>query len=111
MGLMKRTSRNSPFKLPSNAEFQRFEKRNIGGPTREDFRVQLVGSLACHWNRRAAAVFAKIYIKKKGHTFKREDLAACFKVHLRALKNQYERIKTGFSNTQAERERQGKSAR
>lgn len=111
MGLMQRKTIKTPFTLPSNTEFQRFEKRNIGGPTRKDFRVQLVGSLACHWNCRAAAIFAKTYIKKKGRVFKYDDLVACFKVHLRALKKQFGQIKAGSKNTQAERERRKKSAR
>ncbi|KAH9168267.1 hypothetical protein EDB89DRAFT_1855711 [Lactarius sanguifluus] len=112
---MGRKSRQSPFSLPSKKEFQRFEKRNIGGPTRKDFRVQLVGSLACRWNGRAADVFARTYIKKKGRDrcpFEHEDLAACFKVHLRTLKNQYERIKAGSNKTRADAaERHSSSAR
>ncbi|KAF8259293.1 hypothetical protein EI94DRAFT_1707222 [Lactarius quietus] len=66
MGLMKRKDRKSPFRLLSNTEFQHFGKRNIGGPTGKDFHVQLVGSLACHWNSRATTIFAKTYIKMKG---------------------------------------------
>ena len=108
---MNRKSITSPFNLPSNTEFQRFEKRHIGGPSAKDFRVQLVGSLACHWNSRAAAIFAETYIKAKGRAFKRDDLAAGFKVHLRALKIQYNDIKAGPSKTPAKRRRLGKSAR
>lgn len=111
MGLMQRKNKKSPFKLPSNTELQRFEKRNIGGPTKKDFRVQLVGSLACHWNDRAAAIFAKTYIKKKGRDFKDDDLVACFKVHLRTLRNQYERINPNSRNTQAEHQHRKTSAR
>ncbi|KAI9442402.1 hypothetical protein H4582DRAFT_1809756, partial [Lactarius indigo] len=103
MALMGRKNRNSQFSLPSKSEFERFEDRNYGGPTREDFRVQLVGSLACNWNRRTADIFARMYIKKKKcHLFKHEDLAACFKVHLRTLKNQYKRIKAGSKKKQVD---------
>ncbi|KAI9437097.1 hypothetical protein BJY52DRAFT_1130163 [Lactarius psammicola] len=107
---MGRKNRNSPFSLPSKSEFERFEDRNYGGPTREDFHVQLDGSLACNWNRRAADIFARTYIKKKCRLFKREDLAACFKVHLRTLKNQYKRIKAGSKKKQVDVERVSTSA-
>lgn len=108
---MKRKTIKTPFKLPSNTEFQRFEKRNIGGPTREDFRVQLVGSLACQWNSRAAALFVRTYIMEKGRAFTYDDLVACFKVHLCTLKKQFDHIKAGSRNKQAVREGHKKSAR
>lgn len=88
-----------------------FEKRKIGGPTRKDFRIQLIGSLACRWNRHAADVFSHAYVKENGQKFKREHLAACFKTHLRTLKNQYERIQAGSAKTQADIDRRRRSAR
>ncbi|KAI0291477.1 hypothetical protein BC826DRAFT_955745 [Russula brevipes] len=111
MILLKRKSKNSPFCLPSKAEFTRFEMRKIGGPTRKNFRVQLIGSLACQWNRRAADVFSKAYIKKKGPQFKHEDLVRCFKTHLRTLKNQCDQIKAGCTKNQGDIDRRSTSAR
>src|SRR6266404_7841316 len=95
MAMMRRTSKDTPVSQPSKKEFRHFEERNIGSPTKRHFRLQLVGSLACLWNSRAADIFANSYIKEKGRLFKREDLVACFKVHLRTLRNQYEHIKSG----------------
>ncbi len=100
--LLKRKSKNSPFHLPSIAEFTRFEAQKIRGPTRKNFRVQLTGSLSCQWNRHATDVFSRAFVKKMGNKFKREELVACFKVHLCTLRNQYERIKAGPAQTQVE---------
>jgi hypothetical protein len=111
MALLKRNNKQSPFRLPSTAELTRFEARKIGGPTGKNFRVQLTGSLSCRWNRHAADVFSKAYIKKNGSRFKHEDLAACFKTHLRTLKSQYERIKAGSTKTQVDIEHCSTSAR
>ncbi|KAH9031995.1 hypothetical protein EDB85DRAFT_1865382 [Lactarius pseudohatsudake] len=111
MTLLKRKNKQSPFRLPSRKEFARFEKRMKGGPTRKNFRVQLTGSLACRWNCRAADVFSKAYIKKYKSRFKHEDLVACFKTHLRTLKNQHERIEAGPTKTQMDIERCSTSAR
>ena len=111
MKLLKRKSKEAPFRLPSMAEFTRFEARKIGGPTREKFSVQLTGSLACRWNNHAANVFSRAYIKANGSRFKREDLAACFKTHLRTLKNQHERINAGPGKSQADVENCSTSAR
>jgi hypothetical protein len=111
MALLKRKNKESPFRLPSNGEFQRFEARKIGGPTRKKFYVQLTGSLACRWNHRAAQVFSTAYIKEKGGQFKQDDLVACFKTHLRTLKNQHERIMAGPNKSQANIEHSSTSAR
>ncbi|KAI9434625.1 hypothetical protein H4582DRAFT_1818480 [Lactarius indigo] len=111
MKLLKRKNKQSRFHLPSRKEFVRFEKRKEGGPTSKNFRVQLKGSLACRWNRRAADVFSEAYIKKYKNRFKHEDLVACFKTHLRTLKNQHERIKAGPTKTQTDIERCSTSAR
>ena len=92
-------------------EFQRFEVRKLGGPTRENFCVHLTGSLACRWNNRAANVFSTEYVKEKGTRFKHEDLVACFKTHLRTLKNQHERIQAGPTKSQADIEHSSTSAR
>jgi hypothetical protein len=111
MTLLKRVSKKSPIPTPSSDCLTRFEKRRIGGPTPADFRVQLSGSLACQWNDRAAHVFSKEYIQKRGRQFKRKDLADCFKVHLRTLKNQYRRINSTPTKTQMEIEACSTSAR
>lgn len=111
MTLLKRKNKQSRFHLPSQTEFARFEKRKEGGPTSKNFRVQLKGSLACRWNRRAADVFYEAYIKKYKNQFKPEDLVACFKTHLHTLKNQRERIKAGPTKMQTDIERCSASAR
>ena len=111
MRLLKRKSKESPFRLPSKAEFSRFELRKIGGPTWKDFRVQLKGSLACQWNHRAAEVFSGVFVKKNGNKFKQKEIAACFKTHLRTLRNQYERIKGGTTETQAALDERSRNAR
>ena len=108
--LLKREDKASDFPLLSSKEFKRFEAQNTGGPTRKNFRVQLVGSLACKWNHRAADVFASAYIKEKGTLFKHEDLVACFKVHLRTLKNQYKCITDGAGASLADVERRSANA-
>jgi hypothetical protein len=111
MKLLKRKDKASPFHLPSTAEFTRFETRKIGGPSLKDFRVQLIGSLACQWNRRAADIFSRAYIKKNGTQFKRQDLADSFKVHLRTLRNQHKRTEAGPTTTQAGLDHRSRSAR
>jgi hypothetical protein len=111
MTLLKRENKESPFCLPTSAEYKLFEARKIGGPTRKNFRVQLTASPTCLWNRQAADVFAKAYIKKNGGRFKHEDLAACFTTHLRALKIQYEHIQAGPTKTQVDIERCQTNAR
>lgn len=111
MKLLKRKNKQSPFRLPSTAEFSRFETRKIGGPNKNDFRVQLTGSLRCRWNRHAADVFSHVYLKQNGPKFKRENLAACFMTHLRTLKNQYERIQVGPVSTQVDIDRRKTNAR
>ena len=111
MVLLKRKSKESPFHLPSAAEFKLFETRKIGGPTKKNFRVQLKGSLACRWNRCAANIFSRAYIKKNGNQFKHEALTACFNTHLRTLRNQHNRIKAGPTKTQADIEHYSTSAR
>lgn len=111
MKLLNRKNKLSPFRLPSTSEFTRFETRKIGGPSKNDFRVQLIGSLTCRWNRHAAEVFSHVYVKWNGQKFKPENLAACFMTHLRTLKNQYDRIQAGPSNTQADIDRCKISAR
>jgi hypothetical protein len=77
----------------------------------ENFRVQLTGSLACRWNRRAADVFSTAYIEVNGPQFKEEDLATCFKIHLRSLQDQCKRIIAGPARAQAEIENSSTSAR
>ena len=111
MKLLKRKNKQSPFRLPSTAEFSRFETRKIGGPNKNDFRVQLIGSLTCRWNRHAADVFSHVYLEQNGPKFKRENLAACFMTHLRTLKNQYERIQAGSTRTQVDIDRGKTNAR
>lgn len=111
MTLLKRNNKQSPFHLPSAAEFKVFEARKIGGPTSKNFRVQLTGSLACRWNRHAADVFSEAYAHKNGSRFKHEDLVACFKTHLRTLKNQYESINASPTKMQEDIEHRKTSAR
>ena len=62
----------SPFHLPSATEFMLLETRKIGGSTKKNFRVQLMGSLACWWNCCAANIFSRAYVKKNGNRFKHE---------------------------------------
>jgi hypothetical protein len=51
------------------------------------------------------------YIEEKGGQFKQDDLVACFKTHLRTLKNQHERITAGPTKSQADIEHSSTSAR
>ena len=101
----------SPFHLPSATEFMLLETRKIGDSTKKNFRVQLMGSLACWWNCCAANIFSRAYVKKNGNWFKHEALTACFNTHIQTLWNLHNRIKAGPTKTQVDIKHYSTSAR
>ena len=95
MRLMNREGIDSPFPPnPSVAELKNFNKRKQGGPTIDDFRIDVSGRhLRSPWNRRAAQIFAAEYIKlEDAETKDRRVVEEAFLSHIPGLCGQYKKL-------------------
>ena len=68
MVLMKRDSKDAPFpKPPSKKQVENYEKTRAGGPTVENFNLDITGHRQRRrWNKKGARIVANLYVKA-GH--------------------------------------------
>ncbi|PSR80946.1 hypothetical protein PHLCEN_2v6581 [Hermanssonia centrifuga] len=95
MDIMHREDKNSPFpRIPSQAELEIFEKKHRGGPTVDEFRVDVTGkNKRSYWNRCAARIFATNYVKLPSAITQDKDvISEAFLRHIPALCQQYKAI-------------------
>jgi hypothetical protein len=93
--LMGRSKRDSPFlPPPTDAEIVLFEQRNRGGPTLQDFRVNVRGrNQRGLWNQACAKIFAEEYLKSDyALTENFNQVKQAFLVHIQSLCNQYRKL-------------------
>ncbi|KAG2741572.1 hypothetical protein P692DRAFT_201726484 [Suillus brevipes Sb2] len=91
--LMKRKDKYAPFgPLPNTRDIERFEKTGAGGPTLDDFRVNILGKPADKWNKTVAQLFAAYFVESGWFSCTDVDaVAQAFKRHIPALQRQYKR--------------------
>lgn len=92
---MHRRNRKDPFpRIPGNAEQAAFVRTGRGGPTVDDFRVDVTGEgRQGAWNTAAAYVFADEYVKlANAHCRDAEVVKDAFLTHIHALCKQYKQI-------------------
>ncbi|KII90906.1 hypothetical protein PLICRDRAFT_28798 [Plicaturopsis crispa FD-325 SS-3] len=78
--------------LASESDLLREAAGKSSGPTAADFRIDLKGSRTSSWNRRAAMVFRKEFVKA-GYAYPScEAVEEAFLTHLKALKLQSKKI-------------------
>ncbi|THG96556.1 hypothetical protein EW026_g5298 [Hermanssonia centrifuga] len=102
---MGRRSTSDPFPpLPTPTEILVFNNKGRGGPTMEDFRVDVSGqNKLSAWNKHAAVEFAHEFIKQKDTICRDLDTVAVhFLKHIPALCNQYRMISGKGNNKAAE---------
>lgn len=92
MELLDRENNKSPFPPPpSKASVDLMESKNLGGPTKEQLRLDVTGyKVKSKWNRAGAKIIAREYIKREGSLT--QDLAIvqeCVLRHIPALIIQY----------------------
>ncbi len=98
-------STSDPFPpLPTPTEILVFINKGRGGPTMEDFRVDVSGqNKLSSWNKRAAVEFVHEFIKQKDAICRELDTVAVhFLKHIPALCNQYWMISGKGNNKAAE---------
>ncbi|KAG2084698.1 uncharacterized protein F5147DRAFT_589384, partial [Suillus discolor] len=104
--LMGWDSKKSPFtssNLASVKEVEHFAVTGTGGPTTEDFCVDLKVSLSSAWNKRAAVVFRKDFIESGSYnTTDSNDIEATFLIHLKSLRTQMEQLDKGDDGNDGE---------
>lgn len=92
---MGRQDRTAPFlRLPTNGELVKFELHRVGGPTADNFKLDLEGAPTSGWNRRAAVIFADNFMLQG--TFDAKDKKAVelhFLQHIKTLKGNYQEQK------------------
>lgn len=89
---MGRNDKRSPIPQASEADILREAAGKSSGPTATDFRINLAGSRTSSWNRRAARVFRKDFIKT-GYAYPDCDaVEEAFLTHIKALKLQLVKI-------------------
>jgi len=89
--LMGRKSPEAPIlDLATAAEVERYERTSANGPTLKRFRVSLDGKLSCSWNKRAAEIFARRFVRIGWYQCQDEAVVQkAFRTHLRYLCKQY----------------------
>lgn len=95
MEMLKRKTNKDPFpRVPTAAEQAAFVRTGRGGPTVDDFRVDVMGqNREGPWNTAAAHVFAAEYTKMANALCRDvDDAADYFLTHIQALCKQYKRI-------------------
>lgn len=94
--MMKRLTRDSPFVLspPTDTEVSNFTLHNKGGPTTENFRVDVRGkNQRSKWNQRCAQLFAASYVRSPGALETDvPTVVEAFLVHINGLSGQYQRL-------------------
>ncbi|KAF8870421.1 hypothetical protein BD779DRAFT_1455421, partial [Infundibulicybe gibba] len=82
----------SPIKVvsPENADRFAHTKRERDGPMLDDLHLDLTGSLASPWNKRAAALLAQRFVADPEFSCKdRKRVEAAFRAHLPTLRERY----------------------
>lgn len=102
--LLGREFADSPIPVISDEEVLAFEQRKRPGPSKEDFRVHLAGSLKSSWNKQAAALFAEDFVRfGLSRSQDAKKVQKMFLTHLVTLRTQYrQQLRTGEELTQAE---------
>lgn len=90
--LMGRKNPEAPITdLASTAEVELFERTSKNGPTLKRFRVSLEGRLASLWNKRAAEIFAREFVRLRYRCQDETVVRKVFQTHLRYLRQLYVR--------------------
>lgn len=94
--MLGRKNRDDPFPpLPTTDELELFKHRKLGGPTAEDFRIDVSGkNPGSEWNKRGAAIFAERFLAHH-HLNKSnfDQIHKTFLTHIRALSYQFKKMK------------------
>lgn len=70
----------------------RFNAKGIGGPSAEDFRLDLTGKISSKWNKRAALVFRRHFLDSNLYgTADPMEIEERFLTHLKTLIAQFAR--------------------
>lgn len=92
---MKRDSPTSPFKVSNVAApkmIVRFNVKGIGGPSTEDFQLDLMGKVSSKWNKRAAVIFRRHFLDSNLYgAADPTEIEQRFLTHLKTLIAQFAR--------------------
>lgn len=104
---MKRPFRDSPFlPPPTDKDIEVFKKYKRGGPTVENFRVDVRGkNQRSAWNRRCAQLFASEFVRVSGAATQDLNVATnAFLSHIQALCLQYQQLSQTGSDAEDDNE-------
>lgn len=104
---MKRPFRDSPFlPPPTDKEIEVFKRYKRGGPTVENFRVDVRGkNKRSAWNRRCAQLFASEFVRVNGASTQDIDVVIdAFLAHIQTLCNQYKEVSRAESDAEDDNE-------
>ncbi|KAL6299909.1 hypothetical protein BKA93DRAFT_741554, partial [Sparassis latifolia] len=105
--MLNRQNRKSPFPdPPSRKELEKFEETGIGGPTVDDFRLDLNSEKRkSPWNILAAEIFADEFVSRSWYAcIDHEQIQNAFVIHLKSLGRQYQsQMETGPDPEQVKR--------